>query len=1082
MKESYNDDIRSQLRARLKKEIIQNNIYGVDIEEGAIEIARLRFWLSIVIDLDKPEALPNFDYKFMQGNSLLESTMLPGTKKPFNLNIQEMMNGKFIFPGLKHALKQLHNELNHFYGETDHIKKQASRKAIKEHVIEVLKACVDDEPTKVQEIAEIAAKTKDDFTCTDFFLWHTWFADVFGLNISEDSVAVSNKEGFDIVIGNPPYIGLGGDLNKIYSPYKYVKPKQSANKRSTVTAVDAVYKFKTHDGNGDIYCLFYEWGRELLKENGHLCYITSNKWMRTGYGAALRDLLATETNPMILIDFGGVKVFENATVDVNILLCEKTDKNTGSTWCTDGGSDAEVLAAYRNAKGLSPDTKDVSITEKIQYFLADYMYRGATVMKFNSSKSWIISSSSIFEQIKTKVESVGTPLRDWNIRINRGILTGCNDAFIIDTAKRNEILNACKTVDERQRTEALIRPILRGKDIKRYGYAWAGKWLIYIPWHFPLQSDSTITGASVKAEAEFQKQYPAVYDHLLGYKTELSQRNQAETGIRYEWYALQRWGAKYLNDFDLPKIMYSEIVKEPQFYYDPNGSFYPEATTFIMSGAHLDYLYRLFHTHAVTYFFKTYYAGGGLNSDGYRYKKAFLINLPIPLFINTPLQQEIVNTPTANTKQIDALVYELYGITSYDELLEIEGNPSSALQMLILIHIHQHPADTETQMIAVIQDAIASLNNPNLKVSNAEIQAAIDALVNDKVIDYTYNKNFTADTPTGLEDYEKVYVWFQYMHRYSSEKNQDENFATRIETIDDFATLQQRLCELNHDTSKNFIYRGVNNAAYMMYSSAQRGWLNKHTTDKSNDKAGYIAYINSLIGGATPIVRPYLLKNNIPDNEIEILALMQHYESVSPFVDFSTCIYKALFFAFDNAECSKAGGLDDYVALYYVSSNDLKKDLQNLYQEAAEIVQKISEQKSSETNGVNCEKIKGELEKLPLDKIKDLTHIMVSGNTTTHLEIPAVNFVTENTITSMRQMNQNGLFIANLLPNIPLVELINLVGKSGNNIFHCIHISKKLKDEVLKWLKGYGIDKQNLYKDKNQDLLKALKDLGKQDI
>lgn len=268
----------------------------------------------------------------------------------------------------------------------------------------------------------------------------------------------------------------------------------------------------------------------------------------------------------------------------------------------------------------------------------------------------------------------------------------------------------------------------------------------------------------------------------------------------------------------------------------------------------------------------------------------------------------------------------------------------------------------------------------------------------------------------------------------------------------------------------------------MMYSSAQRDWLKKQTTDKSNNKAGYIAYINSLIGGATPIVRPYLLKNNIPDNEIEVLALMQHYESVSPFVDFSTCIYKALFFAFDSAECFKAGGLDDYVALYYVSCNDLKKDLQNLYQEAAEIVQKISEQKSSETNGVNCEKIKGELEKLPLDKIKDLTHIMVSGNTTTHLEIPAVNFVTENTITSMRQMNQNGLFIANLLPNIPLVELINQVGESGR-IFHCIHISKKLKDEVLKWLKDdKNIDKQKMYEDKNKDLLKALKDLGKQDI
>ena len=437
MSEDINKD---NLRARLKKEIIQNNIYGVDIEEGAIEIARLRFWLSLVIDLDKPEALPNFDYKFMQGNSLLESTMLSGTNKPFNLNIQEMLQGKFRFPHLKTALKNLYDELNRFYSETDHIKKQASRKAIKGYVIDVLNDCVDYEPSKMQEISAIAAKTKDDFTCTDFFLWHTWFADVFGLDIDEDSSEGSKNGGFDIVIGNPPYIGLGGELNKIYSAYKYVEPKQNAKKKSTVTAVNAVYKFKTYDGNGDIYCLFYEWGRELLKANGHLCYITSNKWMRAGYGEELRGLLAKETNPLLLIDFGGVKVFENATVDVNILLFEKTDKNMGQTWCAAGESDAEVLAAYKKERGLSPDTKDVRITEKVHYFLTDYMYRDSTVMQFDSSKTWVISSSSVFEQIKTKIEKVGVALKDWDIRINYGIKTGCNDAFIIDTAKREEIL------------------------------------------------------------------------------------------------------------------------------------------------------------------------------------------------------------------------------------------------------------------------------------------------------------------------------------------------------------------------------------------------------------------------------------------------------------------------------------------------------------------------------------------------------------------------------------------------------------------------------------------------------------------
>ena len=712
---------KENLRARLKKEIIQNNIYGVDIEEGAIEIARLRFWLSLVIELDTPEPLPNFDYKFMQGNSLLESTMLPGTKKPFNLNIQEMLKEKILFPHFKTALKQLHNELNLFYGETDHIKKQASRKAIKEHVIEVLNACVDSEPTKVQEIAEIAAKTKDDFTCTDFFLWHTWFADVFGLDISEDSVAVSNKDGFDIVIGNPPYIGLGGDLNKIYSPYKYVEPKQNAKKKSTVTAVDAVYKFKTHNGNGDIYCLFYEWGRELLKENGHLCYITSNKWMRAGYGEALRDLLAKETNPMILIDFGGVKVFENATVDVNILLFEKTDKNLGLTMCSVGGSDKEVIDAYKIAKRCQ-DAKDISITEKIQYFLSDYMYRGATVMKFNSSKAWVISSSSVFEQIKTKIEKVGIALGDerWNIRINYGIKTGFNDAFIISTEKRDEILantadyvlgKALEDYDpqgEYARTDALIRPILRGRDIKRYGYDWAGLWVINT--HNGLKQNRKVIVPRVDIN-----DYPAVKAHLDSYKTKLEDRaDQGDTP-----YDLRN--CAYINDFDLPKIVYQELTQGSCFCFDALGEYYVSNTAYLMVGNNLDYLIRLLNSKFVEYTYSHFYCVT-LGKKGIRWLYQCIVNLPIPLFTNTPLQQEIVNTPTTNTKQIDALVYELYGITSYDELLEIEGDRQKALEMLILITHYRNP--NATDILPLLHEGIASSDTISI-IANMRKQGMI---------------------------------------------------------------------------------------------------------------------------------------------------------------------------------------------------------------------------------------------------------------------------------------------------------------------------------------------------------------------
>lgn len=162
--------------------------------------------------------------------------------------------------------------------------------------------------------------------------------------------------------------------------------------------------------------------------------------------------------------------------------------------------------------------------------------------------------SPIEQSIKAKIEKIGTPLKDWDINIYRGVLTGFNDAFIISEEKRDEILANCKNEIERKKTAELIRPILRGRDIKRFSYTWADLWLIYIPWHFPLQFDQTIQGASKKAEDEFKKQYPSVYTHLLNYKKELSARNKAETGIRYEWYAMQRWGSNYWDDFNKPKI------------------------------------------------------------------------------------------------------------------------------------------------------------------------------------------------------------------------------------------------------------------------------------------------------------------------------------------------------------------------------------------------------------------------------------------------------------------------------------------------------------------------------------------------
>ena len=269
--------------------------------------------------------------------------------------------------------------------------------------------------------------------------------------------------------------------------------------------------------------------------------------------------------------------------------------------------------------------------------MSDYIKQnGIEGCRFDSSESWVILSE-IEQRIKAKIEAVGTPLKDWDINIYRGILTGYNEAFIIDKTKRDEILANCKTEEECQKTAEIIRPILRGRDIKRYGYEFADLYLI-----------NTHNGVKEKGIKHTNiEDYPAVKAHLDLFYPQLEKRaDQGDTPYNLR-------NCAYIEDFSKQKIMYSEIVREPQFYLDNKGEFFAEATSFIMTGSNLEYLYHLLHSKTITYFFKTFYAGGGLGGDGYRYKKVFLEKLPVP--------KDIININNENN--IEKVVSQLYKLT-----------------------------------------------------------------------------------------------------------------------------------------------------------------------------------------------------------------------------------------------------------------------------------------------------------------------------------------------------------------------------------------------------------------------------------
>ena len=576
-------------RAEIKKSIIQNNIYGVDIEKGAVDIARLRFWLSIVVDEETPSPLPNLDYKIMQGNSLIESFMgVDLSKLTYEKEYKKDKGEISLFDDEKNRLqKTVSHLLSSYYSCSDHDRKVKLQQEISDTINKQLEAQAYN-PEILRELGAINLAENN-----KFFLWHTWFSDVFS---RED-----DKNGFDIVIGNPPYIQLqnnGGELAKLYEDCH----------------------FQTFAKTGDIYCLFYEKGWQLLRQQGHLCFITSNKWMRAGYGEKTRGFFAKHTNPKYLIDFAGVKIFDNATVDTNILIFGKS-QNEYQTRC--------AVTDKLNKDSLKN--------------LSDFVQQQHTICTFTNEESWVILSP-IEQSIKQKIESVGTPLKDWDIKIYRGVLTGYNDAFIISTEKRDEILANCHTEEERLRTAELIRPILRGRDIKRYGYDWANLWLI--------NTHNGIKGVKPRIDVN---DYPAVKAHLDQYWDKISKRaDKGDTPYNLR-------NCAYLDDFFKPKIVWarlmriskSEIDSFPRFSKADAGYFVVDSLCFF-TGKGIDNLCTFLNSSLATYYYLKNIAI--LDNGGMQMRQQYIEEIPCPPIESIEDDDSIYNLFGFTKEEIDFII------------------------------------------------------------------------------------------------------------------------------------------------------------------------------------------------------------------------------------------------------------------------------------------------------------------------------------------------------------------------------------------------------------------------------------------
>ncbi|WCF98127.1 Eco57I restriction-modification methylase domain-containing protein [Porphyromonas gingivalis] len=571
----------------LKLSVIENCLYGSDIQSIAAQITKLRFFISLICNCEKDSSKPNFgiptlpnlETKFVSANSLIAKK-----KKSIQGNLFENPEIELT----KNELADVRHK--HFSAKSASTKHRLREKdqALREKLAKLLS---DDDNFAPEDAKQLAAWNPYDQNAVSPFFDPEW---MFGVT-----------DGFDIVIGNPPYIQLqnnGGELAKLYEGCDY----------------------STFARTGDIYCLFYERAWQLLKERGHLCYITSNKWMRAGYGEKTREFFANKTNPMLLIDFAGVKIFESATVDTNILLFSKSSNRH------------ETVCAVTN-KQNKDSVKNLS----------DFVQQQNSICGFSNSDSWIILSP-IEQSIKRKIEAVGTPLKDWDIQINYGIKTGFNDAFIISTEKREEILANCQTEDEHKRTAELIRPILRGRDIKRYGYVDNGLYLI-----------NTHNGIRGKLPRIDINDYPAIKAHLDQYWDRIATRaDKGDTPYNLR-------NCAYLEDFSKPKIIWKIIGSRLAFAIDNNGIMLNNAC-YLLTGNHLAHILGFLNSSSLIWYSEI----TNMNKTGVGDAQVGAQNIilfPIPSIIDEEVveivEQLLSNPANSNLKRIlSERIYAIYGL------------------------------------------------------------------------------------------------------------------------------------------------------------------------------------------------------------------------------------------------------------------------------------------------------------------------------------------------------------------------------------------------------------------------------------
>ncbi|MDR0796693.1 MAG: hypothetical protein LBE79_11715 [Tannerella sp.] len=630
-----------------KKTIIENCIFGVDIEPFSVSIGQLRLWMDflnhVCLEGKQVHFWPLLTFNLRCGDPLVSRYSvkedLRSIFKRIGHSVADLKKWVADYKnakskGERDTLGQLISSIKQRLQTEIALDERSSKELLKwqKELTAIQTPSLfewDDPESKRIKIKESEAqvminKIKQKITYLQnnpiykhAIEWRYEFPEL--LNESGDFT------GFDFIIGNPPdtHIQIPAE-----SPETHKHSLLNAFKRT-----------------GDVSGLYYELGYMLLKPEYFLCYIMSIDWMKSILADKMRQYLLNEINPLYIIDFDHTKQRDPTLSEQGITLVQKARNQ------------------HRTMIGRIKEDFDPQSVN-----LEDYIKKNSQLY---ITETEVIPASPAFsvlpdieKRIKTKIEQNGILLVSWDIQMYSGIRTGCDDAFVIDGKTKDDFIRADYKNSE------IIKPILPGDNIQRYKSELSNLWLICIPWHFPLLYDKSIKTASKKAEDRFCQQYPVIYKHLKKHKERLLTRNTKDIGVIFEWYAVQHFGtSKEWNDFTQPKIVWKRESIAPHFCLDYSGYAIMDSTCFI-TGQHLKFLLGVLNSKPGRYLLRN---SPRLSNGDMHINILTLESLRIPV-PNIKIESEMISFVNKRTldayqsdypdldEKIDQLVYDIYGL------------------------------------------------------------------------------------------------------------------------------------------------------------------------------------------------------------------------------------------------------------------------------------------------------------------------------------------------------------------------------------------------------------------------------------